>query len=221
MTHPSLILPSRPASDGLLWKALWHVDKFDVADFDSPRGRRCGLHLPARAKAGLEAPQRAEILAAGIEPYDTVDGEGNLLLNNGINRLLNLLIGTASILGYATSSTSQMRIGTGDGATSVTAADTDLSASAGSTHRWFQKSDSTYPQISAQTLTCVATFASADGNYAWTEWGVDGGGATSGNTVATNTSTTNALLNRKVPGASLGTKASGASWAFTITIVIS
>ncbi len=209
------------ASDHVRWRASWKVEKFDDADFASPRGRRCGLHLPERAKAGLEAPQRLEIVSAGITPYDVVEGEGNLLLNNGITRMWNLIIGTGSILGYAQSGTSQMRIGTGNGSTSVTAADTDLSASAGSTNRWFQKSDASNPTVSAQTMTCIATFASADGNYAWTEWGVDGGGSTSGNTVGTNSSTVNALMNRKVPGASLGTKASGASWAFTITIVLS
>lgn len=208
------------AYDGLRWRSTWRVDKFDASDFDTLRGRRSGLDAFSRKQNLLEAPQYAEIVAAGIKPYGQVLGEGNLLLNNGITRLLNLLIGTGSILGYATSSTSQMRIGTGNGSTAVTAADTDLSAAAGSANRWFQKSDASNPTVAAQTLTCIATFATADGNYAWNEWGVDGGGATSTAVVGTNTATTNALLNRKVP-TSLGTKASGASWAFTITIVIS
>jgi hypothetical protein len=177
--------------------------------------------MPDRRARGLEHPEMAEIVAAGIRPYEVIEDEGNLLLNNGINRLLNLLIGTGSIAAYATSGTSQMRIGAGNGSTAVSASDTDLSATAGSSNRWFNKSDSSNPTVSAQTLTCVSTFASADGNFAWNEWGVDGGGSTSSATVGTNGSTTCALLNRKVPGSSLGTKASGASWAFTITITIS
>jgi len=210
----STALASTIAHDGLKWHARWGVHKFDVADFSTLRGRRGGLDAVAR-------PEFASIIAAGIKPYEVIEDEGNLLLNNGINRLLNLLIGTGSIAAYATSGAGQMRIGAGDGSTAVTAADTDLSAVAGSTHRWFNKSDASNPTVSAQTLTCVSTFASADGNFAWNEWGVDGGGSTSGNTVGTNSSTTSALLNRKVPGSSLGTKASGASWAFTITITIS
>jgi hypothetical protein len=58
-------------------------------------------------------------------------------------------------------------------------------------------------------------FGTADGNFAWQEWGIDIGTATvsSGNTVNA------VLLNRKV--ASNGTKASGQTWTATATITIS
>lgn len=148
-------------------------------------------------------------------PEYTEDPPSNLLLNNGINRLLNLLIGTGSIVAY-TNATS--RLGTGNSATAESAAQTDLQAAAGSANRWFQAAAATYPQVSAQTLTQQATFATGDGNYVWNEWGIDGGGASS-NTVGTNGASTAALLNRKV--ASLGTKASGSTWTLTVTIVVS
>lgn len=179
--------------DLLSWRARWKVDKFDCADF---------------APKGLVTPQLAQIEAAGIEPYEVIEGEGNLLLNAGITRLLNLLIGAG---GTAYNNTNT-RLGVGDGSTAVTAADTDLSAAAGSTHRYFNMADASNPSVSAQTMTLVSTFASGNGNFAWNEWGIDNG-SSAGTTV------TAPLLNRKV--VSLGTKASGAVWALTVTIVIS
>lgn len=139
--------------------------------------------------------------------YETIEADGNALLNAGIQRLEDLLIGAG---GQAFDAT-HCRIGVGNGTTAVTAADTDLSAAAGSTNRWFQLVSGA-PSRSGQTLTFTATFATGDGNFAWNEWGIDAGTA-SGNTV------TAPMLNRKV--VSLGTKTSAASWAFTVTIVIS
>lgn len=149
-------------------------------------------------------------------PEYTEDPPSNLLVNNGINRLLNLLIGTGSIAAYTNT---VARLGTGNSATAESAAQTDLQAAAGSANRWFQISAATYPQVSAQTLTEQATFGTADGNYVWAEWGIDGGGNTSSAVVGTNGTTTAALLNRKV--AALGTKASGSTWTLTVTIVVS
>jgi len=150
------------------------------------------------------------------EPEIVEDPPSNLLINNGINRLLNLLIGTGSIAAYTNT---VARLGTGNSSTAEAASQTDLQAAAGSSNRWFQVSAATYPQVSAQTLTEQATWATGDGNYAWNEWGIDGGGSSSSATVGTNTTTLCALLNRKV--ATLGTKASGSTWTLTVTIVIS
>lgn len=152
-------------------------------------------------------------LACFARPDEVVYREMNLLVNVGIQRLEDLLIGAGGQAYTATFS----RIGTGNGAGTAAAADTDLSAAAGAANRWFQAMDSTFPSRSAQTLTFKSTFASADGNYAWNEWGIDQGGAgssTSGATVGA------PLLNHKT-GAALGTKASGSSWAFTATLVVS
>jgi hypothetical protein len=70
--------------------------------------------------------------------------------------------------------------------------------------------DATYPQhtdttgtAGSKTITFRSTFASADANQAWAEWGIDNG---------------TRLLNRKV--AANGTKASGQTWQFTVTVTI-
>jgi hypothetical protein len=156
----------------------------------------------------VEKWHREEEFLAGAPPDETLRDSGNILLNAGINRLEDLLIGAG---GQALDNT-HCRIGAGDGTTAVAATDTDLSAAAGSTHRWFQVMDATYPSRSSQTITFKATFGTGDGNFTWNEWGIDAGTA-SGNTV------TAPLLNRKI--ASLGTKTAGATWAFTVTLTIS
>jgi hypothetical protein len=203
-------------SDTLGWKAHGHVDKFEN---DAAYKRLCHLEdagprrnllLPAPKR--LVEPQLAEILAAGITPAETVDAGGNMLLNAGIARLGALLIGAG---GQAFVNT-WARIGAGNGTTAVVNTDTDLSAVAGSANRWFNAADATYPTFAAQVLTIVSTFSSANGQFAWNEWGFDFGGAGT----STSSATVGApLMNRKVP-TSLGTKGAVA-WAFTATITLS
>jgi hypothetical protein len=69
--------------------------------------------------------------------------------------------------------------------------------------------------VSTNTLTYVATFATANANFQWLEWGTTTGAA------ATNKQATPppSLLNRATPGGGLGTKTSAASW--TLTVVLS
>lgn len=191
-------------ADGLQWHATAQVEKWDPDTV-----------AWAQEHSGLLTPSGAQLTEL-VEPDDLVVVEHNLLVNAGIGRLEDLLIGVASIAAYTNATA---RLGTGNGTTAAAATDTDLSASAGASNRWFQAMDATFPSRSAQTLTFKATFASGDGNYAWNEWGIDGGGASSA-VVGTNGASTAALLNHK-SSAALGTKVSGAVWAFTATVVIS
>jgi hypothetical protein len=108
------------------------------------------------------------------------------------------------------------RLGTGNGAGSAAIGDTDLGAAAGSANRWFNIMDATFPSVATNVLTAKSTFASADGNYAWNEWGLDIGTPTVSSSATVNAT----LLNHKT-SAALGTKASGSSWALTVTITIS
>lgn len=149
-------------------------------------------------------------LYAGLRPDAIVFDEGNLLVNAGIQRLEDLLI-VGGGQGYDNTHT---RIGVGNASTAATATDTDLGAAAGAGNRYFQVMDATFPSRAAQTLTFKATFASANGNFAWNEWGIDQG-------TASGTTVTAPMLNHKIPSGGLGTKASGAAWAFTVTVVIS
>jgi hypothetical protein len=184
------------ARERLGWSVRAWVDKYSADEL---------------ARLGLEHCTAEQLEGEGVRPeWSGLWDEGNLLLNAGINRMGSLLIAGG---GQALDAT-HCRVGVGDGSTAVVNTDTDLSAIAGSTHRWFQLVDAGFPTFISQTLTAKSTFATGDGNFAWTEWGIDFGTASSNAVTAP-------LLNRKVPASSMGTKGSGSAWAFTVTIALS
>jgi hypothetical protein len=185
--------------EGIKWLAHAHVDKYDpdtVAELTEYLGHE---------------PTSYDYERFSIKPDDQAEAKGNALTNAGLTRITTLIIGGG---GLAYTNTTG-RIGTGDSNTAFDATHTDLQAASGSTHRYFMTLDATYPQVSVGVITSRATFGTADGNYAWQEWCWDVTAAT----VAAGTTVGTTMLNRKV--ASLGTKASGASWVFTATITLS
>lgn len=146
---------------------------------------------------------------ASGQTYEINEIPGNLVTTAGWTRIVTLITaGTGNLISSTTA-----RLGVGDGAGTAAIGDTDLSASAGSTHRWFQTGTVTAP---SNVLTLAAVFASADGNFAWNEMGIDIGTATvsSGNTV-------NAVLLNHKTSIAQGTKASGQVWTATATITFS
>jgi hypothetical protein len=179
----------------------WRVDRWDADQ--TAWARR---HLTGR-RDGLVQPQAADFDRIGIRPYETTELVGNLITNAGWTRLMNLLTNQGATQAYDATHT---RIGVGDATTPAEAyADTDLAAVAGSTHRWFQLVSGA-GSLGTRTLAWSATFGTADGNFAWNEFGIDAGTA-AGNTV------TAPLLNHKVAIAQ-GTKASGQTWTATATL---
>jgi hypothetical protein len=161
------------------------------------------LHWSVKTK--LQKWHRSEDHAAGLLPNVVQNFEGNLLLNAGITRLLNLLVAAGATQAF---DATHSRIGVGDSTTAAAASQTDLQAA---TNKFYALVDSA-PGVSAQTVTFVATFGSSDANFAWEEWVIDQGTADGTTGVAP-------ALNRKVQ--SMGTKASGATWVFTVSITIS
>lgn len=146
-----------------------------------------------------------------VAPYETLVREGNLLTTAGLGRITSLIIAGG---GQGATNTSA-RIGVGNSSTAAAVGQTDLQASAGSSNRWFQVMDATFPTASGGLLTFKATFGTADGNFAWNEWGIDIGTPT-----VTASATVNALLlNRAVQ--SLGTKTAAGTWVATATITLS
>lgn len=158
-------------------------------------------------------PTGDELRALCGEPEDGVheDLTSNLLTTAGLNRMTSLIIGAGGQAATATAT----RIGVGNSSSAAAVGQTDLQAASGSGNRQFKVMDSTYPQQSNGVITCKSTFASGEANFAWEEWCIDIGTPT----VSDGTTVAALMLNRKV--ASNGTKASGASWAFTVTITLS
>jgi len=156
-------------------------------------------------------PSGYELEVLFSTPEDGIaESIGNELTTAGLTRITSLINGAG---GQALTNTAT-RIGVGNSTTVFSAAHTDLQAAAGSSNRYFMPMDSTYPSTAAGVITARATFASADGNFAWQEWCLDIGTPT----VTAGTTVNACMVNRKV--ASLGTKASGASWVFTTTITL-
>lgn len=221
----STALLDRADTDRGKWQAHAHIDKYAAGDeaellhllhpgemvlLDRVKARNGG-ELPLLLPPGLVVPHisKAMFEAYGATVIGEVDEPGNLLANAGINRLGSLLIGGG---GQAYDNT-HCAIGAGDTNTAAAASQTDLAATVNAANRWFQVADATYPTFASQVLTVVATFATANGNFAWAEWAI------AGNTASAAAAATAPLLNRKV--AALGTKTSAAAWAFTVTITIS
>ena len=134
-------------------------------------------------------------------PYKVMEGEGNLMLNEGINALWSILCETTPTEDRYTAANA--RIGVGNGTTAAAATDTGLVG--GSTA--FKAMESGFPTFgSAQKAVFKSSFGDADANFAWDEWTVDNG------------ATPNKNLNRKVE--SLGTKSSG-TWTLEVAITLS
>ena len=133
-----------------------------------------------------------------FKPYEVIEGEGNCLLNTGIDEMWDLIVGDSA--NHFNNASTQ--IGVGDSNTAASPSQTDLQAA---TNKTYKGMDSGYPTSASQKATFKASFGSGDANYAWNEWVVKQ--ATSGK-----------CLNRKVE--SLGTK-SGGTWTLEVSITLS
>ena len=133
--------------------------------------------------------------------FEVKEIEGNLLLNEGITRLANLLIGG----GGTAFNNANAYIGVGDSSTAASASQTGLQAA---TNKLYKAMEATYPQLASQTITWRAVFGSTDANFAWNEF-----------TVANGNSDASENLNRKV--SAQGTKSSGQTWTLDLTVIFS
>ena len=163
--------------------------------------KRFGDWTPEQIDAGL-APA----------PYETIEREGNLLMYGGTSCLWECLIGNGTATGGQTLTyfnNGNAYIGVGDSNTAAAATQTDLQAA---TNKLRKAMDTSYPTHTDGTASGNAsivyrsTFGSSDANFAWAEWGLFNG------------SSGGRMLNRKVE--SNGTKSSGSTWTFTITLSI-
>ncbi|MET8334378.1 hypothetical protein [Streptosporangium canum] len=157
---------------------------------------------------GLIAPQAADFTRLNVDPYDTSEILGNLVTNAGWTRLMNLLTNQGATQAL---DATHVRIGVGDSSTAEAYTDTNLLG----TNKWFQPVGGA-GTLGTRTLAFSATFGTADGNFAWNEFGLD---VTSGTAAASNT--VGALLFNRKAGIAQGTKASGQTWAATATLTFS
>ena len=133
-----------------------------------------------------------------FKPYQVIEGEGNCLLNSGIDEMWDLIAGDSS--NHFDNTNAQ--VGVGDSDTAADATQTDLQAA---TNRTYKGMESGYPTSTSQKATFKASFGSDEANYAWNEWVVK-------------QSTSGKCLNRKVE--SLGTKSTG-TWTLEVSVTLS
>jgi hypothetical protein len=192
--------------DGIKWSPYARVDKYS-ADQTAWATRHLG-HDP-------DGAELAHLFTAGPED-GYAEAAGNLLVTVGLDAITKLLIATGSPQAF--SGPTRAIVGVGATSTAATTADTHLGADGGSA--WYQGCDSANPTQANGVITCVATFASGNANFAWNEWcwATCTGAITPGATLAS-VATGTIMWNHKV--ASLGTKASGTAWVFTTTVTLS
>lgn len=198
--------------DGIKWQAHARVDKYSPEVVEE-----------LTRILGYE-PQADDFARLSVDPTSVVEVDGNLITTLGLGNLTNLLTGG----GGTAITTTRGIVGVGSTATAATAADTALgangSAANGTTGCWYQAFTSvtrTTTTVTNDTVTGVTTYASADGNMAWAEWGwaISTSGTVTGSATLASVATGTALVNHKI--AAMGTKASGASWVFTTTVQFS
>jgi len=163
---------SNGIQENLNWSPRWRIDKYkDQNDYDN-----------------------------GII-NETLEFPGNLLLNEGINAILHLLIGDGTITPY---NNLNAQIGVGDSTVAEVATQTGLQAV---TNQLYVPLNTGYPSISAQTVNFAGTFGSSQANWAWNEVTIE-------NSLAAGLN-----LNRKVFNG--GVKTTPAIWSITLSITIS
>lgn len=169
-----------------------HKTRWTVTKFNDPDGT-LGPRIKQMLKSGLTLVQICTL----FKPYDELSFEGNLLQNEGINELWKLAAST----GATKWDSSNAYVGVGTDATAAQATDGGLLG----TVKYVLVDSVT---VTNQSCAWVATFASADANFAWNEI-----------TVSNTNSNSGKNLNRKVQD--MGTKASATVWVATLTITLS
>jgi hypothetical protein len=132
------------------------------------------------------------------KPYAVIEGEGNCLLNTGIDEMWDLIVGDSA--NHFSNASAQ--IGVGDSSTAAAPTQTDLQAT---TNKTYKGMETGYPTSTSQKATFKASFGASEANYTWNEWVVK-------------QSSSGKCLNRKVE--SLGTKSSG-TWTLEVSITLS
>lgn len=204
-------------TDGIKWHASAHIDKYSAEQV-----------AWATAHLGYE-PKGAELMVLFSHPEDgIVDVDGNLITTAGLGAVTNLVTG----IGGQVFSNARGIVGVGSTSTAAAAADTALGANGttpnGTVGAWYQGIDASglsrvTTAVTNDTIQAVATFASADANMAWNEWGwaTSTSGTITPSATLTSVATGTLFFNHKIPAGGMGTKASGASWVFTTKVQFS
>lgn len=191
--------------DTIRWVPLVHILKYD------PSTVRELTEYLGHEPTGPELRWLEE--HDSLAPDDVAESVGNALVNGGLQRIGDLIIGTG---GAAFSKSPDRGVGgVGNSTTAFSAGQTALQGA-----NQFYKALDAAPTSSTGQISANVTFQTGEGNFAWEEWCWAVSTATPVSSSSFNTATsTGTMLNRKVQ--SLGTKASGAVWTLQATVTLS
>jgi hypothetical protein len=140
--------------------------------------------------------------------YNQTSFTGNILLNEGIQGILDLLIGSATAPYNPVLNTANSFIGVGSSSTSAFATDTGLLGALVTGRMYKAMYSASYPVRATNTVTWRAQFTGSEANFAWNEF-----------TVCNTATNTGKNLNRKV--SAQGTKTTGQTWTVDIAVTLS
>lgn len=146
----------------------------------------------------FKAKDGKEIKEKGIKPYETIECEKDVLLNEGITVLINLLCGLGSPTAF---DNTNAYLGVGNDGTAPLATQTGLIGAS----KLYKGMNTGYPQISGQDSIWQADFVDTEAEWNWLE-----------ETVCNSSSNAGDNLCRQ--NTDLGTKPSGQTWRLTGTI---
>ena len=135
-------------------------------------------------------------------PFEVVEWDGNLGLDEGIDEAWDLICGTGTPVAY---SNANARLGVGDSTTAASSTQTALQAP---TNKLLKAMLAGYPTTTSQTAVFKSSFASAEANFSWQEFTVVNSSVEGGKNLV-----------RKL--SNQGTKTAGQVWSLQLTITMS
>lgn len=146
----------------------------------------------------FKAKNSKEIEEKGIEPYETITSEKDVLLNEGISILIDLICGLGSPTPW---DNTNARIGVGNDGTAPSASQTGLLG----VSTFFKAMNAGYPQKSGQDSIWQADFVDTEAEFDWLEETIVNAASDAGDNLCRQNT-------------NLGTKPSGQTWRLTGTI---
>lgn len=166
--------------------------------------KRRGLYLPDCDHCAI------------VEPYEVLEGSGNVLLYGGASVLWDRLTEGSPTIGVLDSTNAV--IGVGTSATAAAATQTNLQAADDASNRYYktvaaQPTHTDGTTSAAATCTFSSSFGTSVANFAWAEFVIGRGTQGAGGTAVLARA-----LNRRV--FAFGTKTSSDTWTLTVALTI-
>lgn len=168
------------------------------------------IKVKARVDKYPGAVTHEDVRAGRVQPYESIEHTGNLLMRGGASLLWECLKGSGSTASTAAKKYFNATAALGVGNSTVAAAATQTALQGGS--QSLKALASSFPtHTTGSTAATVAdivyksTWGTGEGNFAWQEFGLFNKATTANRR----------MFNRKVQ--SFGTKTTAASWTLTVT----